>query len=105
MSGKPAPAYGFNDYPRGGPLFWMNESSGVLRDAVEALLEPAGELTPRQLALLKAYCIHWILAPCWAWPEDAPPRQGLVKLVGDAADKPGLWTALEELFEWGIDPL
>jgi hypothetical protein len=41
------------------PGFWMNETSGVLRPAVEAYLrrEP---MTPNQIAAMRAYLRQWM---------------------------------------------
>lgn len=80
------------------PGFWMQETSGVLRPAVEAYLRGA-PLAPDQIAALRAYLRQWIAAPLWHGVDD----------LRDAVD--GL-TTREAIARWlthadelGIDPL
>lgn len=42
----------------------MNETSGVLRAAVEAYLD-GRDLNPEDVAALRAYCRQWIYFPVW----------------------------------------
>jgi hypothetical protein len=49
----------------------MDETSGVLRPAVIAYLE-GREMSPDEIAVLRAYLRQWIDAPGW----DANPRAG-----------------------------
>lgn len=44
------------------PGYWMHETSGVLRPAVEAYLF-GDAMTPEQIAALRAYLRQWIEAP------------------------------------------
>jgi len=46
------------------PGYWMYETSGVLRPAVEAYLA-GGAMTPEQIAAMRAYLRQWINSPCW----------------------------------------
>ncbi len=94
-------------YPNGVPLYWMDEESGAMREAVQAFLYWAVRLPgqPRpsqeQLALLRDYFAHWINAPGWAGKE-------VEKLRADIQSA----STAEELLQWqeraeseGIDPL
>jgi hypothetical protein len=46
------------------PRFWMFETSGVLRPAIEAYLR--GEMmTAAEIAAVRAYLRQWIMAPAW----------------------------------------
>lgn len=49
------------------PGYWMNETSGVLRPAVEAYLS-RDEMTPQQVAALRAYLRQWINVDGWTGP-------------------------------------
>jgi hypothetical protein len=55
--------------PLGLPLYWADEQSGRLRDAVQAylgyLIDGSPEPTPDQLSLLWDYVCHHIHAPAW----------------------------------------
>lgn len=51
------------------PRFWRDETSGVLRPAVEAFLVGM-PLTTLQVATLRAYLRQWIMSPVW----DANPH-------------------------------
>jgi hypothetical protein len=45
------------------PRYWMYETTGVLRPAVEAYL--AGSMSPEQITAMRAYLRQWIDAPVW----------------------------------------
>jgi hypothetical protein len=49
------------------PGYWMNETTGVLRPAVEAFLE-RGKLTGDAIAALRDYFRQWIASPVYAGP-------------------------------------
>ncbi|HSR77787.1 MAG TPA: hypothetical protein VLN57_14495, partial [Xanthobacteraceae bacterium] len=49
------------------PGFWMYETSGTLRPAVEAYLKHE-RLTEANIAALRAYLRQWIAAPAWQGP-------------------------------------
>ena len=82
------------------PGYWMHETSGVLRPAVEAYLhdEP---MTPRQIAAMRAYLRQWIAAPGWRGEEVERLRGRIDFLVSRGAID--LWLA--DASEYGIDPL
>lgn len=82
------------------PGFWMHETSGVLRPAVEAYLA-GGEMTPAQIAALRAYLRQWIAAPWAPGPALAALREGVDGLTSRPAIAAWLAWALRE----GIDPL
>lgn len=83
------------------PGYWMNETSGVLRPAVEAYLR-GDPMSPEQVTAMRAYLRQWIFAPIWAEHFD------LVKL----RDGINALTTREAIAQWladaeplGIDPL
>jgi hypothetical protein len=80
------------------PGYWMNETSGVLRPAVEAYLK--GELiTHGQIAAIRAYLRQWMAAE---WRGDVQAlRAGIDGLTTRGAIDAWLTRALEA----GIDPL
>lgn len=83
-----------------GPGYWMNETSGVLRPAVEAYLrcEP---MEPAAIAALRAYLRQWIAAPAWQGAGVELLRQAIDRLTSREAIDEWLEHALDE----GIDPL
>jgi hypothetical protein len=81
------------------PGFWMDETSGVLRPAVESYLygEP---LSDQQIAALRAYLRQWIAAP-WQGPGIERLRGKVDRLQSREAINDWLDDALVE----GLDPL
>jgi hypothetical protein len=90
-----------------GPLYWMNEQSGRLPEAVRAYLDhccgEGPDLTADQFVLLRDYCAYWIEAPCW---------RGRCGSIEDLRGEIESVCTTEELREWlyralkvGIDPL
>jgi len=95
--------------PYGLPLRWQDEQSGELVAAVLAYFEKK-PLTNRQFALLRAYVIHYICAPCWDMGCDGDEegirylmslREGANKLAKQEEILP--W--IEQCLDVGIDPL
>jgi hypothetical protein len=91
------------------PGFWMAETSGVLRPAVEAYLNRR-ELTPEQIATLRAYFRQWVCATAW----DANPHAGdedrarLAQLRGDVdrlTTREAIDHWLDDMVTAGMDPL
>jgi len=80
-------------------VFWMNETSGVLKTAVEAYLNHR-PMTPEHIAALRAYLRQWIAAD-WRGPELTDLRARIDELTSREALRHWLLDALEE----GIDPL
>jgi len=85
---------------RDAPGYWMNETSGVLRPAVEAYLrdEP---MSAEHIAAMRAYLRQWIAAPAWVGAD--------VNILRSTVD--GL-TTRQALDDWieaatsaGMDPL
>ena len=84
----------------GVPGFWMNETSGVLRPAVEAYLN-RDEMTPDEIAAMRAYLRQWISEGAWYGPEIDALKAGVDNLTSRQAIERWLHRALDE----GIDPL
>lgn len=84
---------------RATPGYWMYETSGVLRPAVEAYLSGAA-LSPAQIAALRAYLRQWIAAD---WHGD-----GVIALrarIDTLADRHAIARWLADAIDLGIDPL
>lgn len=91
------------------PSYWMHETSGVLRPAVEAYLNQR-PMSKKQIAAMRAYLRQWIAAPLWdqnphatayhrAWLDQMRLRvDGLKDL--EEIDR---W--LSDAIDAGIDPL
>jgi hypothetical protein len=82
-----------------GPGYWMHETSGVLRPAVEAYLNRA-TMTPEQIATIRAYLRQWICAPVWKGEfED------LLGRIDGLTSREAICEWLDDAADWGIDPL
>jgi len=82
------------------PGYWMHETSGVLRPAVEAYLN-GRPLTPQQVATMRAYLRQWIAAPTWRGTNIDLLRATVDSLSTRADIRSWLEVAERE----GIDPL
>ena len=82
------------------PGYWMDETSGVLRPAVVAYLHNE-QMTPQQIAAMRAYLRQWIASPTWRGDRVEQLRVAIDGLTSrDAVHK---WLRVAELE--GIDPL
>lgn len=67
----PGPSIPEFAFPPGStPLYWRDETSGVLVPAITALVTPGQRVTAAQLRLLTAYVRQWVMAGAW----DANPH-------------------------------
>lgn len=82
------------------PGFWMNETSGVLRPAVEAYLRGRA-MDHRQIAAMRAYLRQWIAAPGFV----GPMVDVLRTQVEEITTRQGISRWLDRAEEIGIDPL
>lgn len=83
------------------PNYWQNETSGVLRPAIEAYLDPStGELQAAHAALLRAYLKQW-MAGDWKGPR-VPDLRGRISQLS-TRDSFARWFA--DAAEDNIDPL
>ena len=82
------------------PGYWMHETSGVLRPAVEAYLENK-ELSGEQIAALRAYLRQWIAAPVWHGEDIERLRARIDGLISREAIEAWLFDAEER----DIDPI
>lgn len=83
-----------------GPGYWPNETTGVLRPAVEAYLA-GGAMTVSQIAAMRAYVRQWVNAPGFAGAEVDRLRGEVDSIV----DRPSLAAWLDRAIAAGIDPL
>jgi hypothetical protein len=82
------------------PGYWMHETSGVLRPAVERYLHHK-PMTAADIAAIRAYLRQWIAAPGWRGDGIDELRQRIDALTTREAIRGWLDTA-DDL---GIDPL
>ena len=83
------------------PGYWMNETSGVLRPAVEAYLyDHPAPMSPAHLAAMRAYLRQW-MAGDWRGPDIEPLRAAIDGIDSRAA----LSRWLDAAEPIGIDPL
>lgn len=83
------------------PGYWKDETSGALRPAVEAYLA-GGEMTPEQIAAMRAYLRQWINAPGWVGGGVLTGLRISVDIL-QSRDQIAVW--LDRADEIGIDPL
>ncbi len=83
----------------GPPFYWMFETTGALRPAVEAYLNHE-EMTEPQIAALRAYLRQWIAGP-FKGPAIDRLRLAVDALLSRVAISRWLDAAMDE----GIDPL
>lgn len=79
--------------------YWMNETSGVLRPAIEGYLA-GGDMTPEHIVAMRAYLRQWINGDFRGWR------------IAELRREVELLTTREEIERWlghamdlGIDPL
>lgn len=85
--------------PYSTPLYWKNEQSGDLVEAVMAFF--GGFCGPDQLRLVIDYCRYVIDAPCWEGPGIEPLRSEVRGLHTVAEVRLWIGKCLNE----GVDPL
>ena len=82
------------------PGYWMNETSGVLRPAVEAYLA-GGAMTVMQVGAMRAYLRQWIALPVW----QGPTVEELRSAIGGLTTRANIEAWLNHAEDAGIDPL
>lgn len=82
------------------PGYWMHETSGILRPAVEAYLR-GGPMRDSQIAAMRAYLRQWIVHPVWTGEGVGELRDGIDRLTTRAAI--AAWLNDADVLE--IDPL
>jgi hypothetical protein len=91
------------------PGYWMHETSGVLRPAVDAYLH--GEaLTGEQIAAMRAYCRQWVMSSGWDQNPhaDDAARERLAILrrrIDDLVSRPTIEAWIAAAVDMGMDPL
>jgi hypothetical protein len=91
------------------PGYWMHETSGGLRPAVEAYL--AGDpMTDEQIAAMRAYLRQYIASPVWdsnpyAAPQEHAHLQFLRESIDELTSRIAILGWLVEADRIGIDPL
>ncbi|WP_456852031.1 hypothetical protein [Bradyrhizobium sp. USDA 4501] len=81
------------------PGYWMHETSGVLRPAVEAYLAGA-PMTAEHVAAMRAYLRQWVAAD---WRGD--DIEALRAEVGGLTSRQSIKRWLDRAGDVGIDPL
>jgi hypothetical protein len=86
------------------PGYWPNETSGVLRPAVEAYLTGA-PMPPEQIAAVRAYLRQWIMAPAWDATGPSADITDLRERIDNLVDRETIDDWLQDAEDIGIDPL
>lgn len=90
--------------PHNTPLFWMDEQSGRLREAIQSFYAESlgtGTCEAQELRLVIAYIQYVIDAPCWQGPG-MPALRDQAKTLRSVADINAL---IKACLDEGIDPL
>jgi len=82
------------------PGFWMYETTGALRPAVEAYLN-GEQMTGEQIAAMRAYLRQWIADTAWTGMAVTNLREAIDRL--DSRGAINAWLELAD--QIGIDPL
>ena len=85
------------------PVYWRDETSGVLEEAVQNFLS-AEKLQPKNLERLKVYFAQWVNAPEWQ-AEDPLALERLRDQIYEVSNKKELVAWLDRALLLGIDPL
>jgi len=81
------------------PGYWMHETGGELRGAVERYLN-SFEMTDEDIALMRAYLRQWMQGP---WRGAAVPE--LRRSIDEIKDRDTLAHWLDRALDAGVDPL
>jgi hypothetical protein len=85
------------------PGFWMFETTGVLRPAVEAyMFNPKVELTEKQVGAIRAYCRQWMEGD---WDDRDERIIQLRREVDRMVDRATIDSWMQKAMLAGIDPL
>jgi hypothetical protein len=82
------------------PGYWMNETGGRLRPAIEAYLKDQ-PLDEAEIATIRAYLRQWIDAPVW----HGPAINDLRARIDDLTSRQAIRQWLDDAAEADIDPL
>ena len=91
--------------PTKAPGYWMWETSGVLRPAVEAYLAGDVELTELQIAALRAYCRQWMEGDYRGGDVTGPDVSELRAEVDGLTSRAAIAAWMRKALLAGIDPL
>jgi len=83
------------------PGYWMAETSGVLRPAIEAYLSGAA-MPDDQIVAMRAYLRQWIAAPGWS---SSSQLYLLRRSIDDLTTRERIASWLVVALDIGIDPL
>lgn len=89
--------------PTGGPLYWKNETSGRLADAMRAYHEHGlkrRQASAEALELVRDYLEYYIHAPCWNLDGGAFRTE-----IDDLRSRSKTISSHEEITKWLIDAL
>ncbi len=81
------------------PVFWMDETSGQMKDIVQRFFEQSATLSDQDFIVLKEYILQWCMAP----PFHQVPDDYLTALA-EANTKEELKHMYDLLLDINIDP-
>jgi len=91
------------------PIYWMNETTGILKPAMEHYLYNV-PLAVKDIGAIRAYLRQWVRSEVWDQnPYSDENGRALLanlrELVDSIHDRAGIDTWLDLALELGMDPL
>jgi hypothetical protein len=88
----------------------MNETTGKLKPVIETYLQRRGDMTLRDVAIMRAYLVQWIESPAWEMMPHGTEdfAEGLAALRLDACairNVKDIDAAIARMTDAGLDPL
>jgi hypothetical protein len=84
----------------------MNETTGKLKPVIETYLRRRGEMTLRDVAVMRAYLVQWIESPVWDMNPHGTDGLAALRLeAGAIRNVAEIDAAIAHMTEAGLDPL
>lgn len=104
------------DYNHGIPMYWRDEASGKMLEAIIAFWSPYADsprnippISDEHISLLRWYLIHWAKAPCWRMNPHISTEQlmqldNAIALAENINSGKDICKTLDALMVLAIDP-
>lgn len=92
-----------HEYPSHILVYWRNEQSGQLSNAVQKLFNESPDFNKKDANLIRGYLKHWTSFRGHYFSSEND-RQTLLKEIEFAYAPPKFFQIIDELLTYGIDP-